>query len=136
MRNPDDVALGSVDDLALSPDTGKLGHLVIARGGIFGFDETRMPIPWDDFNAAPNATLLVRDTTKSVLEVAPKIEKDSFSISGEAGSESQKVDAYWKANQPHKASNLKRKPPRAAPSRHRQSRRVRAPQDKPCACRP
>jgi sporulation protein YlmC with PRC-barrel domain len=103
VRSPDGVALGSVDDLALNPETGKLGYLVIARGGIFGFGETRIPIPWDDFKAAPNATLLVLDTTKSVLDGAPKVEKNSFSISGEAGSESQKVDAYWKANQPAKA---------------------------------
>ena len=59
VRIPADVALGSVDDLALNPETGKLGYLVIARGGIFGFGETRIPIPWDDFRAAPNATLLV-----------------------------------------------------------------------------
>ena len=105
VRSPDDVALGSVDDLALNPETGKLGYLVIARGGIFGFGETRIPVPWDDFKAAPNATLLVLDTTKSVLDAAPKVEKNSFSISSEAGGESQKVDAYWKANQPPKAGN-------------------------------
>ena len=105
VRSPDGVALGSVDDLVLSPDTGKLAYLVIARGGIFGFDETRIPIPWDDFKATPNASLLVLDTTKTALDAAPKVEKNSFSISGEVGSESQKVDAYWKANQPAKAVN-------------------------------
>ena len=49
VRSPDDVALGSVDDLALNPETGKLGYLVIARGGIFGFDETRIPDPLGRF---------------------------------------------------------------------------------------
>ncbi len=105
VRSPDDVALGSVDDLALNPKTGKLDYLVIARGGIFGFGETRIPIPWDDFKAAPNATLLVLDTTKSVLDGAPKVSKNTFSVGASADSESQKVDAYWKAHQPPKASN-------------------------------
>ena len=58
VRSPDGVALGSVDDLAMNPETGKLGYLVIARGGFFGFDETRIAIPWDDFKAAPNARSL------------------------------------------------------------------------------
>ena len=75
VRSPDGVALGSVDDLAVNPGTGKLGYLVIARGGFFGFDETRIPIPWDDFKAAPNASLLVLDTTKSVLDAAPAREQ-------------------------------------------------------------
>jgi sporulation protein YlmC with PRC-barrel domain len=105
VRSPKGAALGSVDDLVLSPDTGKLAYVVIARGGIFGFDETRIPIPWDDFKAAPNASLLVLGTTNTVLDAAPKVEKSSFSISGAVGSESQKVDAYWKANQAVKAAN-------------------------------
>jgi sporulation protein YlmC with PRC-barrel domain len=102
VRNPDGVALGSVDDLAVNPGTGKLGYLVIARGGFFGFDETRIPIPWDDFKAAPNASLLVLDTTKSVLDAAPHVSRNSFTVGAGANSDSQKADAYWKANQPAK----------------------------------
>ena len=104
VRSPDGVALGSVDDLALNPETGKLGYLVIARGGFLGFDETRIPIPWDDFKAAPNTSLLVLDTTKSVLDAAPHVSKNAFTVGAGADSDSQKVDAYWKANQPAKTS--------------------------------
>ena len=103
VRSPDGVALGSVDDLAINPETGKLGYLVIARGGFFGFDETRIPIPWDDFKAAPNASLLVLDTTKSVLDAAPRVGKNAFSVGASADSDSRKVDDYWRANLPAKA---------------------------------
>jgi len=105
VRSPANVALGSVDDLVLSPDTSKIGYLVIARGGIFGFDESRVPIPWDDFKATPNASLLVLDTTKSVLDGAPQVKKNVFSVNGDVDSDSHKVDEYWKAHQPLKASN-------------------------------
>ena len=105
VRSPTDVALGSVDDLILSPDTGKIAYLVVARGGIFGFDQAHVPVPWIDFKATPNASLLVLDTTKTALDAAPKVDKNAFVVSGEVGSESQKVDAYWKANQPAKAVN-------------------------------
>jgi sporulation protein YlmC with PRC-barrel domain len=96
VRSPDGVALGSVDDLAMNPETGKLGYLVIARGGFFGFDEKRIPIPWDDFKAAPNASLLV-------LDAAPQVGKNTFSVRASADSESRKVDDYWRANLPAKA---------------------------------
>jgi sporulation protein YlmC with PRC-barrel domain len=103
VRSPDGVALGSVDDLVLNPETGKPSYLVIARGGFFGFDETRIPIPWDDFKAALNASLLVLDTTKSVLGAAPQVGKNTFSVGASADSESRKVDDYWRANLPAKA---------------------------------
>jgi len=105
VRSPADVALGSVDDLLLSPDKGKIAYLVIARGGIFGFNQTHVPVPWNDFKATPNASLLVLDTTKTALDAAPKVEKSTFVVGSDVGSESEKVDTYWKANQPGKAVN-------------------------------
>ncbi len=105
VRTPGNDALGSVHDLIMDPQTGKIAYLVIARGGIFGFEAKYVPVPWADFKITGNMSLLVLDTNKAAMDAAPEVTDDQFTAPSHFEDESQKIDAYWKAHISELGSN-------------------------------
>ncbi len=105
VRTSQNEALGSVDDMVMSPETGKIAYLVIARGGIFGIGEEYVPVPWQDFKVTPKANLLVLEATRSTMSAAPRLTHDQSMTIEQFNQETPKVDAYWKSHMSEKSSN-------------------------------
>lgn len=94
---PHNENLGTVEDMVLSPLTGKITYLVIGHGGLFGIDEKYAPVPWEDFKMTPGATLLVLDSNKNTLDAGPQV-KDRSWANGDFAEQSRRLDDYWKAH--------------------------------------
>lgn len=91
--------LDSVDDIVVNPQSGKFAHLIIGRGGVFGFGEKHVPVPWDHFKATTGANYLVLEATKNSLDGAPRVKSSRSSTAYDNFDDQiQKVDEYWKAN--------------------------------------
>lgn len=105
VRNAAYDSLGDVDDLIMGPHDGKIAYLTIARGGILGFNEKYVPVPWADFSIAGDGAFLVLEATSAMLKAAPQVDHNQVMTPDHFDKISDAVDAYWAKTLPPKAGN-------------------------------
>jgi sporulation protein YlmC with PRC-barrel domain len=94
--NPQGEDLGSVDDIVYGSQGEVIAYLVIQRGGLFGHPVADVAVPWQDFKVTSRSRILVLDSTKSNMDLAPQVKEDQFALPGGSGRQSQNVDNFWK----------------------------------------
>ena len=75
--------IGTIDDLVVNPDTGRVRFAVIGVGGFLGVGDTKVVVPWGavglEKNKPGDAPSYVLDVTKDRLEKAPKFDASKLS---------------------------------------------------------
>ncbi len=88
--------IGTIDDLVVNPDTGRVRFAVLSVGGFIGIDSTKVVVPWGaimlDKNKPGDAPTYMIDATKERLEKAPKFDSSKL---GELYADSRPVFDYY-----------------------------------------
>lgn len=78
IRNPDGDALGTLEEIVIDTDAGRVAYGVLAAGGFLGMGEKFFAIPWDLVSVDTDNHELVVDLDKETLEEAPGFDKDNW----------------------------------------------------------
>jgi hypothetical protein len=83
IKNLQNQDIGTIDDVIVNPDTGRVRFAVLGVGGFVGIDQTKVIVPWGavglEKNQPGDAPSYVIDATKDRLEKAPKFDSTKLS---------------------------------------------------------
>lgn len=74
----DGSPLGQVTDVMIDHDSGAIGYVVVAHGGLLGVGEKLFAVPWREFIVDPLGGTLMLNVRPAALDAAPGIEKDAW----------------------------------------------------------
>jgi len=70
--------IGTIDDLVIEIDTGRIAHAVLEFSGFMGLGDKLFAIPWQSLSSVPAEGIFILDQTKAKLEKAPGFDKDNW----------------------------------------------------------
>lgn len=74
----DGEALGSITELMLDIDTGRITYAVLAYGGVLGVGEKLFALPWAGVEIDPASGEVRVGVTRDQLEKLPGFDKDAW----------------------------------------------------------
>jgi sporulation protein YlmC with PRC-barrel domain len=74
VKNPEGEELGSIQELLIDPQSGRVSAAVLSVGGVLGMGAKRVAISWETFRSGLGEGELVASLSKEQLENAPSFE--------------------------------------------------------------
>ncbi len=96
VRNLKDEYLGSIEDLAIDPQTGEIAYAIIGRGGFLGIGEDYVAVPWERLRVTPALDMFVLDVPEARLAAAPTVDPDVFDTDEGYARRRGEIDQFWR----------------------------------------
>jgi len=78
VRNADNEKLGKVEDLIVDLASGHMSYAILSMGGVLGIGDKLVLVPANQFNYGLAEKKLTLNTSKEVLQNAPRFEKGKW----------------------------------------------------------
>jgi sporulation protein YlmC with PRC-barrel domain len=82
VNNPQGEALGSVDDIVIDAESGRVRYAALSYGGFLGFGDTLVAVPWEAFTVQKlegrDEYNLVLNATEEQIKGATGFDKDNW----------------------------------------------------------
>lgn len=83
VRNLKDQTLGTIENVALNPDSGRIAYVAVSTGGLVGLGEKLVAVPWKDLRAPADRELFVLDRSQAALEQMKGFEENQWPAQAE-----------------------------------------------------
>jgi sporulation protein YlmC with PRC-barrel domain len=76
--NPQGEHLGTIEDLMIDLNSGRVAYAVLSFGGLMGMGAKFFAIPWESLTVDTGDKSLILNVAKETLENAPGFDKDNW----------------------------------------------------------
>jgi sporulation protein YlmC with PRC-barrel domain len=78
VRNAASEDLGTIEEIMLDPESGRIAYAVLSFGGFLGIGDKLFAVPWSALRVDQGEHQFVLDIDRATLEKAPGFDKDNW----------------------------------------------------------
>lgn len=78
VKNRNGDKLGTVSEIVLDLDSGRVAYMVMSAGGVFGMGDKLFAIPWSSLAVDLDGHSVIVDVDPEVIENSPGFDKDDW----------------------------------------------------------
>ena len=78
VRSPENEDLGTIEEIIVQPESGRIAFAVLCFGGSFGFGDRLFAVPWDLLRLDNDDRVLILDWDPAKLDGAPTFEQNDW----------------------------------------------------------